>query len=124
MLGAPDAAVLQCYELDLACLPLVEGCGSVPIQWAFVGTPTETSAGSPPDLVNPHQSGTVYAARRKADHRLLYFEYDGPIAPAHAGGPARGHLREVCRGFVTDWPASPPSEGEILRLRLVGPADH
>lgn len=67
-------------------------------------------------------------AERIADHRPRYLDYEGPVAPAEPGGPARGHVRRLRRGRIVDWREAPgvpwdlriewEAAGEPQRLRL------
>ncbi|MCR9141412.1 MAG: hypothetical protein NXI24_04110 [bacterium] len=60
-----------------------------------------SAAGGPADS-NRVDSGDsrVWRAERKANHRLRYWSHSGPIEPAEPGGPERGRIREVGRGFL------------------------
>ena len=50
--------------------------------------------------------GRALAADRIGDHRPVYLEHEGPIAPREPGGPSRGTVARVARGTIHAWSRS------------------
>jgi hypothetical protein len=73
------------------------------------------------------------SAERLADHRSLYLDYEGPVAPSEAGGSPRGSGTRLCRGTIERWtrdeacwtlhvtwaPEGSPPHRQAIRLRRV-----
>jgi len=47
--------------------------------------------------------GPPITAERIGDHRPVYLDYEGPIAPREPGGPSRGRVTRLARGTIEAW---------------------
>lgn len=121
VLRAPNAETLETYEIDPGFLR--------PLEEYAAGIAADFAGGLRLEIVGtPDRSGN-WTAVRKADHRLHYWQYSGPIGPetgqtpGSARGFARGTLRELARGTLVGLIHDSDHESFFFRLADPEPQD-